>query len=246
MKVIGIVGGVGPYAGLEFNKLIFDATPSKIDQNHLEVVLISASSKIEDRTQYILNQSTVSNPAEAIFSVILNLHKVGADLIAIPCNTAHSPPIMDVVIDKINRAGIKVKLVNMLEETFKYLKIDLSDIQRIGLLATRGTYQSEVYQTISDRFGIELLIPDKEKINQVHTSIYDQEFGIKAKSNPVLPKAITILKSNAEELISRGAQGIIMGCTEIPLALSGVKVPFPLLDPMDITAKVLVKLAQSS
>lgn len=247
-KVIGIAGGVGPYAGLEFNRKIFSATPAKTDQEHLEVILLSASATISDRTAYLLNPEKIENPGLGIFEVIKRLANIGAQLIAVPCNTAHSPKIWNVIKEKLQQSGLKgVQLIHMLEETFEHLKQHYPGIKRVGLLATKGTYYSKVYDQNAESSGFELIIPQAVMTERVHAAIYDCAYGIKAQSNPVTDKAKAELKFVANELIESGAQAVIMGCTEIPLALDGgeEELDVPLFDPMEITAKKLVALALS-
>ena len=239
-KIIGIVGGVGPYAGLDLKKKIFDNTKAFSDQEHLEVYLLSSSRHITDRTSFLKNPSDIENPAVAIFNVIKKLQRIGAHVIGIPCNTSHSPLIFNKIEFLIKNEGLDLELLNMIEETNIYIKNKLKDVKKTGLLATLGTYGSMVYQETFSTSGIEILVPDENDKEKVHNAIYDKSYGIKAFSNPVKKQAKEQLKAAINTLKKKGAQAIIMGCTEIPLALNKNDSDLPLVDPTTVLARALI------
>ena len=94
---IGVLGGAGPYAGLDLMRKIFDQTEANCDQEHLSVIQYSLSEHIIDRTRFLLGE-TDENPGEAIGEIMVRMAKAGATVIGVPCNTAHSPRIMDVAV----------------------------------------------------------------------------------------------------------------------------------------------------
>ncbi|MGM0497436.1 MAG: aspartate/glutamate racemase family protein, partial [Bacteroidota bacterium] len=100
MKIIGVVGGIGPYAGLDLCEKIMKETLVKSDQDHLPIAMLSVPGKIEDRSRFLLGQSE-TNPAFAVSEVIQKLHDVGATHIGIPCNTMHAPEIFDTLEDQM-------------------------------------------------------------------------------------------------------------------------------------------------
>ena len=101
---IGIVGGAGPYAGLDLAQKILEQTIAEKDQDYLPTLLISTPDKIEDRTRFLLGEIT-SNPAHSIFRNLCDLNTLGASVVGIPCNTAHAPAIKDVFLEKWNLVG---------------------------------------------------------------------------------------------------------------------------------------------
>lgn len=248
-KIIGIVGGVGPYTGLSINKSIFDNTlTSGTDQEHLEVYLLSRSSDITDRTDFLSGKDAV-NPAGGIYRTIEKLHKIGAEIIGIPCNTAHAPKIFNSIEKQIKGAALDVKLLHMIEETANYIKATYGDIKKIGLLGTLGTFNTKIYQNILEKNDdYSVLIPQTlEERKKVQLAISHREYGIKAVANPVSREAIYILKKASEQLYFRGAELIIMGCTEIPLALNNDHFDkIPLLDPSEILSRALIREAAPS
>lgn len=243
-KIIGIVGGVGPYAGLDLNRKIFDSTVTDgTDQDHLEVMLFSAGSRIPDRTGYLLGQGKV-NPAEGLFEACQALAAAGAGVAAIACNTAHAAAIIGPLREKLQQDGLPLELVDIIEATGEYVRDRFGPGARVGLLATEGTIRCRVYERLLEWPGAvgSLVIPDEEMIRRVHMAIYDREWGIKARSNPVSEKAEEECRAAVNHLAENGAAAVILGCTELPLALPGrFHGSIELIDPTLITARALVR-----
>ena len=237
---IGIVGGVGPYAGLDLEKKVFDNVDAKCDQDYPDVMMISAPSLITDRSYYILHPET-DNPCTGIEYVIQRLSEAGATHIGIPCNTAHSPIIMNQVRKFIELNGIDVTLLNIVEETYKWVKENCKS-KDIVLYCTMGTYASGVYRSFFDsdeKYNI--IEPDDEDKQLIWDAIYSREYGINAFSNPVKEQALDNLMKVTQNMMARGYDTFIMGCTEIPLAMGRFKLPITLIDPAKILARALVK-----
>ncbi|OQW92178.1 MAG: hypothetical protein BWK79_15220 [Beggiatoa sp. IS2] len=243
-KIIGIVGGVGPYAGLDLHtKICNNTVTTGIDQDHLEVYLLSRSAHIPDRTAFLLDR-TLPNPAHGIFTTVAKLVYIGAQVIGIPCNTSHALPIFQPLREQITQAGFNIELLHMIEETYHFLQSQYAHISKIGLLATQGTYFSGVYaEILESEHKYHVLLPTEVQRPLVHQAIYHPEYGIKARANPVTAKAIQALTDVGNSLIAAGAEVLIMGCTEIPLALNRAHFSVPLIDPTDILARALVHRA---
>ena len=245
-KAIGIVGGVGPYAGLDLNQKIFACTTVKTEQDHFQVYLLSCSSLIGDRTEYLLHPESHENPGEAIYEVVAKLNAIGAQVIGIPCNTSHCAPIYDVIVARIRENRLPITLVNMIEETARFTMGAVPRVRRVGLLATRGTYSSGVYQSTFASLGeVEVLSPEPHEQESVHASIYDPTYGIKTHPNPISREAVKILTDAGKGLIARGAEAVIMGCTEIPLALRPVALGVPMIDSTLVLARALIARAEA-
>ncbi len=236
-KIVGIVGGVGPLAGVDFHRKIVEATKVSKDQEHLEIYHISASGKIGDRSAYLKDRS-LPNPAYGIIYAMKKLLQIGAGILTIPCNTAHSTPILSIVLDYLQDKD--VKFINLVEQTC--LKINNLKLRKVGLLSTLGTYGSGVYaEYFSELDCGELICPDEEDMNLVSSAIYDSKRGIKSGGD--FSWAKERLDRVARELIGKGAEAIIMGCTEIPLAMQQKDFDVKLLDPCMVLAQEVVKEA---
>lgn len=219
MKTLGVIGGVGPMATAYFLRRVIEMTDAKTDQEHIEVLLHSKPS-IPDRTRFILGQSDES-PLPDFVRIAKSLAEQGAQVIAIPCVTAHffQHQIED---------AVGVPVLNAVEETA--LCLQAAGIERAGLMATDGTVSAGLFRSVFAQCGIELLIPGTEGQRRIMHLIYD---NIKAGLSPELD----CLEQADRELKDRGAQAIILGCTE----LSVVKRDFPLgpeyLDALDALAR---------
>ncbi|MHC4396633.1 MAG: aspartate/glutamate racemase family protein [Planctomycetota bacterium] len=241
-EIIGIVGGLGPYAGLDLAQKIFDQTIAKQDQEHLSIALLSLPAEIADRTAFLLGK-TKTNPADAIFKIITKLEQLGASVVGIPCNSMHSPPIFDAILEKLKTSESKIKLINMVAETAEFVRQNHLKIKNIGLLCTTGTAKTLVYQNFFQPPDFNIILPD-ETVQQdmVNNAIYDLDVGIKAKSNPVTKAAREKLLQAVGFLQKQGAEAIILGCTEIPLAISDKKIGQTIIiDPTLILARALIK-----
>ena len=239
-KAIGIVGGMGPYAGMDLERKIFDCIDAKSDQDYPDVIMISASRLIPDRSYYIMHPDT-ENPCIGISYVVQKLAAMGATHVAIPCNTAHSPIIMNQVRKFIEMNGLDLVLMNIVEETYRWVKENVAG-RKIVLYATAGTYYSGVYQQFFDPDGdYQIVEPDEDDRTLIWEAIYNREYGIKACSNPITDKAVENFKIVTEKMVLRGYDTFIMGCTEIPLAMGRLRMPITKIDPAKILAQALVR-----
>ena len=116
-KMIGVVGGIGSYAGIDLIRKIYDNTNANSDQEHLPISMLSIPYKVLDRTEY-LQGKIKENPGNAIAEIITKLSLTGAEIVGIPCNTAHAPQIFNVIKNKVPK---QCKLLHLIEEVGKYL-----------------------------------------------------------------------------------------------------------------------------
>ena len=264
VSIIGIIGGIGPQAGIDFAEKILSNTRAARDQDHLNCMLISCPSLIPDRTEFILgSKNDDENPAFGLFECASRLYAAGSRLAVVACNTAHASRIYSPFLEMAKDAFPALRIENMLEVCADFTKTRLK-ISELGLLATLGTHKSGVYREYFRREdGFSLIEPDDEGQKRVHEAIYGEYFGIKAHSWPISPQASEIIKKEILRLSARGARAIILGCTELPLAfrmmnnpVSGnpqkaislldtglTNYPVPLIDPGLIAARRLIELA---
>lgn len=243
-KVIGVIGGVGPNAGLDFVRNIFANTIARKDQEHLNCLLISCSSIIPDRTEYLLS-IVKENPAYGMFECAKCLHVAGANYVAVACNTAHSDRIFSLFRTMVEESLPGLEVINMIETCADYAKKDLKpgSVKKIGLLATLGTHTTKVYhEYLKKEEGLILIEPSPEVQKEVHAAIYDLDYGIKSHSTPVTDKARKVIEKEIHNLIEQGAEAVILGCSELPLAVNIEDFSIPFLDPGLICARRLIEL----
>ena len=240
--MIGIVGGVGPYAGLDLAKNVFDNTLADSDQEHLPLVMLSVPETILDRTEYLLNIVN-DNPGRAIAKVILRMENMGATVAGIPCNTAHEKAIFGLTRKVLAENNADIELLSMVDKTIEAIITDYPGIMKIGVLSTTGTYQFNIYSGPLKNARLEPIVPAIEVQEEiVHPAIYNKDYGIKAKSNPVTEKARTDLLAIINQLKENGAELIIKACTEIALAIPEQVVHgVPMVDPSIVLARSLIK-----
>jgi aspartate racemase len=241
--LIGVIGGVGPYAGLDFFRNILGNTVTTRDQDHVGAVLISCPALIPDRTDYLLDGET-ENPAVGMFECAKYLDAIGVKYTSVACNTAHSKRIFEPFTALVREKLPNLEIINMLETCARYVKHNMPNLRTIGYLATKGTYKSGVYhEYFKAEDGFSLMEPEVRGQERIHEAIYSTEFGIKAHSDPVQAKARSILLYETFKLLDRGAEAVILGCTELPLAVNPGDFLAPVFDPGKLTARALIGLA---
>lgn len=230
--MIGVVGGVGPRAGVEMVHRLHRESGATSDQTHPRVLLWSAPSDIPDRTAYLLGESQ-ADPAPALADILVELGRAGATVAGIPCVTAHAPAIFDRIQRQVRGRGAPV-LLSMIEAL--QLNLRRARASRIGILSTLGTHSSGLFQESLAEFELQFLDPTGRR--RLHQAIY----RIKAESSSLPEGAVDTIRRSAAELIHRGAEVVILGCTELPLALPQESLEgVPLLDPMAALSQELIR-----
>ncbi len=212
-KIIGIIGGMGPLATADLFEKITLHTRAQRDQDHLRV-LIDSNTGIPDRTAALLHGG--EDPAPQLVASAVLLEKMGAEVLVMPCNTAHS------FYDAIT-AAVRVPVLHMIRLTAQALRE--RGVAAAGLLATDGTIQAGVYQKAFAGTGIRLLTPEGADQQAIMDLTYR---GIKAGDLHHDPAPA---RRAMEELLGRGAQTLILGCTELPLAAKLYHLDYPFTDP---------------
>ncbi|MBI9013665.1 MAG: amino acid racemase [Clostridiales bacterium] len=209
MKTVGILGGMGSMATVDLFSKIIKHTQVTCDQDHLHII-IDNYAEIPDRTHYILHKE--HNPLYKMIEAAKRLESAGADILLMPCNTAHF------FYEDLEKE-IGIPIIHMMRETKKAVEGSLM------LFATEGTYAADLYKGV--------LYPDKEIQTKITELIYDykQHGKINDKTKASILKQITHV------------DGIILGCTELPLIFNQEDTCIPLIDPTEILARKAVKSA---
>lgn len=222
MKKLGVIGGMGPLATAIFMELVIEMTDARRDNEHIAMDIISIPT-IPDRTAYILGKSTQS-PVEQIISVEEELEARGAEVLAMPCNTAFY--FYDDIVKKS-----ELPLIHAIEETAVCLKE--ADVKCAGILATDGTIQTGLFQSVLDKYGIQAVLPDVYHQKLVMSMIYDD---VKAGNTIEESK----LKAVEAHLRENGAQVLVLGCTELAVAKRSGMVQEGYLDTLEVMARKAV------
>ncbi len=239
--MIGVVAGVGPYAGLDLLKKIADQTAARSDQEHLTVASLSQPATIPDRSAFLLGESLL-NPAGPILEQLHQLEHLGATVAGIPCNTAHAAPIMDLIEHGLATSASRLRLLHMINEVGHMIQRHYPSVQTVGVLATIGTTFSRVYPQTLEPLGLRVINAGERLLkDKIQPAIYDTQYGIKA-CGYATERAREALLFSIDALRSQGAQAIILGCTELPLAFEGSEVGgLPLIDSNKALARALIR-----
>jgi aspartate racemase len=252
--LIGILGGLGPEAGrLLHGYIIEEAARFKevtCDQDHYDVLHFSLPSIIPDRASYIFDP-TSPNPTPIIFKILCSMAQVAREYnrpiyVCIPCNTYHAPVLFEPLQHALAQSEISnhLKMLNLIEESALAVKNLDPSLKRIGLISTSGERASGIYRYYLSLQGIKLIQIDEKEQQFVDDAIYNPSYGLKATSlgTPIVRE---MLRDVVTLLQKRGADTIILGCTELPFVFdqevwSGVH----FISPMRIMAHRLIQEAQ--
>ena len=226
-RTIGIIGGMGPAATCDLMKKIIENTAAEDDQHHIHLV-VDSNTSIPDRTAAILSGG--ESPVPEMVKSAVRLQAMGADFLIMPCNTAHY------FCDQI-RPFVEIPILHMIRETAMRLKEQ--GIRKAALLATNGTVRSGIYQGVMDEAGIELVYPSPDEQTFVMSLAYDW-----VKRGITDPKLLPgdRMRELSNDLVGRGAERIILGCTELPIAFAGMP-EIPVSDPTLILAEAAIRFA---
>ena len=225
MKIMGVLGGMGPLATADFIRKVVGLTDARRDSEHIHTI-IDSHCHIPDRSSYILGHG--ENPLNYLIQSAKNLEMIGADYIVMPCNTAHF-----FYKDILNH--IDIPFINMIEETAKYLK----GYNKVGLLATEGTYSSKIYNQAFEKYNIEVIQPSEE-LKKVITDII---YSIKGGKQPGSEKNRKKIEEIFDFFKEQGTEKVVLGCTELSLIFNSCDKNYFLVDPTEILARSAIKFA---
>jgi aspartate racemase len=211
-------------------------TPARRDQDHVKL-LVEQNPQIPDRTENLIGEG--ADPTVSLYATCKRLEEGGADIIAIPCNTAHA------FVERI-QPYLRVPIVNMLTETVRHVREHYPAQRKIGVLATSGTMASGVYEKALEAQGLQLIAPEPALQSRVMQVIYGKQ-GVKAGFTA--GACHDDIAAAVEGLIDEGVVVIVLGCTELPLLLphaefvgsGGARVT--LIDPTDVLARRCIAYA---
>jgi len=229
-KVIGILGGLGPEATVFIFQTILQHTPASKDQEHLRI-LIDNNPKVPERLPAILGSGP--DPVPMMVSSIQALTRAGAEFIIIPCVTAHY------FLPELRRK-ITLPILSMLDEAALQISASRPAIKMIGLLAAEGTMKVGLFQNRLSQEGIQTIIPEGDDRAEVQNYIFKiKDTRSKHDRKEILKKFGEI----GERMIVRGAQAILIGCTEISIVVNPDSFAVRGFDALTILARAAIREA---
>jgi len=228
LKVLGILGGMGPAATADLLQKIVRYTDAEDDQHHIRI-LVDDNVNIPDRTAAILHGG--EDPVPYMVDSAQKLESIGADFLIMPCNTAHY--FLDAVA-----AEVDIPFLSVLDVVVDRLRE--KGIHKAAVLATDGTVQSGIYSNALEAAGIEPLYPDAEGQANLMSLIYDYvKKGITERSQ--LPERD--VQAVLAGLKQQGAETFLLACTELPIAFEAMHLHCSCEDPTTLLAKAAIREA---
>lgn len=222
-KTVGIIGGMGPMATVHLMQRIVEMTDARKDQEHIPM-LVYHLPQIPDRTAFLEGRSRES-PVLPIQQAAIKLEEQGADLLVIPCVTAHA-------FLKSIQHEVSIPVMNAAEECSSLLQ--KSGVAEVGILATDGALRCEIFQSTLYRKGIRTILPSERMQHALMRLIYSVLKAGKMADTGTLAEICNELKEN-------GAQAIVLGCTELSLIWKEQLPAGMYLDAIDVMARRVVE-----
>jgi len=224
MKKLGLVGGISWVSTMDYYKLINEGINQTLGGlNFAECVIYSLN--FGD-----IHEKTWPSSFELLRDACMSLKRSGVSAIVLCANTAH------LFADALEKE-IQLPIIHIGEETAKAIK--QQDLKKVGLLGTKITMEMTFYRERLEKNGLEVLVPESEEVRDYIQHTLKEELGRGIINPSTKEKYISI----AQSLIDRGAEGIILGCTEIPLLLSQKDFSLPIFDTTKIHARAAVEYA---
>lgn len=227
MKTIGLIGGMSWESTSEYYRIINEEIKERLGGLHSAKCLINSVDFEEiERCQ---SSGDWDGAGEILGNAAYSLQKGGADFIIICTNTMHK------VVEKI-KEKIDIPVLHIADATAKEIK--RKDIQKVGLLGTKYTMEQDFYKSRIEEHDIKVIVPSEKNRKEINKVIYTE-----LCLGKIVSQSREYYKRVIEELVQKGAQGIILGCTEIGLLIKQENVSVPIFDTTHIHAIEAVKVA---
>lgn len=226
MKKLGLVGGISWVSTMDYYKFINEGVNSKLGGlNFAECIIYSLN--FGD-----IQAKTWDHSFELLLNACDSLKRSGVDGIALCANTAH------LFAEKLQET-IELPIIHIGVETAK--AVNKQGLKKVGLLGTKFTMEMDFYRNKLGEYGLEVLIPEKQETRDYIQHTIKEELGI----GFINPKTRTNYISIVEELVDRGAECVVLGCTEIPMLISQEDFTIPIFDTTKIHSQAIVEYVVS-
>jgi aspartate racemase len=224
-RTVGVLGGMGPDATVDFMAKVIAATQAEKDQDHLRM-LVDNNPQVPNRQAALLRGG--EDPGPALAAMARGLEAGGAEFLVMPCNTAHA--FKDAILDAVD-----IPLLSIIDVTVDACE----DFAAVGVLATDGCIASEVFQRALAARRLRAILPDEAELRELMQLVTRVKAGDRGTDVGAAMGAL------AGALVARGADVIIAGCTEIPLVLDSGVLDVPVVSSTDVLAEATVAMARS-
>ena len=228
-KIVGVIGGMGPEATVDLMWRVIRTTPVQDDIDHIRMI-VDNNPKVPSRIEAII-EGTGESPAPILVQMGSKLMEYGADFLVIPCNTAHY------YLDDI-RSAVSIPVIDMIELTVDAVLRENPALKTTGLLASEAVLQTGLYKKRFCERDVDVVYPQDElqgKLMNAIRTIKTGRYGASEKS---------ILRSAAHDMIERGAETLIIACTELSLIADALDPGVKVYDSAQILAEAVVRIAK--
>lgn len=227
-KTVGVMGGMGPDATVDFMARVIALTESNGDQDHVHMI-VDQNPTIPDRQTAI--RDGTDDVSKALGAMAKRLEDAGADFLVMVCNTAH------VFLDDVH-ATTDIPFIHLIEESVREIDIIRPDAKIVGVMATVGCLDTEIYQDAITASGRVALVPEGGDLQKLMDLIEAIKAGNKDED------VRQDMQASANKLVARGADIIIAGCTEIPIVFEGENCEVPVISSTGVLAQRTLELAK--
>jgi len=230
-KVVGIIGGMGPEATVDLMARVIKATPASDDIDHIRMV-VDNNPKVPSRIRALI-EKTGESALPCLQDMARRLAGWGVDFLAIPCNTAHIyyPGVQE---------AVNIPVLDMIELTTERLSAENPGMRTVGLLASTAVLNLALYEKRLAEKGVELISPVAENqdlvmaaIRTIKTSNYGREI-------------MDDIQAAADDMVDRGAEALIVACTELSIISTSLQLPDPCYDASQVLAEAIVIFARET
>jgi aspartate racemase len=228
MKTIGLLGGMSWESTVTYYQLINEAVREKLGGLHSAKCILYSVDFAE--IEALQHEGRWQAAARDLVAAGQAVEKAGADFLLLCTNTMHK------VADTL-QAGIRIPFLHIADAIGE--RVRQTGLGRVGLLGTRFTMEDDFFKgRLANRFNLDTIVPGPDEREAVHRIIYEE-----LCVGSIRPESKDILSGIMNQLVERGAEGIVLGCTELGLLVGGPDSPVPLFDTTRTHARVAVEFA---
>lgn len=234
-KVVGVLGGLGPEATVDFLSKVVARSGATADQEHIRLI-VDINPTVPDRNRAVAGEGP--SPGPALAAMARGLERAGADFLVMVCNTAHA-------FQGDISSATDLPFVSLIDETVAATLTRAPAARTVGVLATAGSLDARLYQDAFAERGVGVVAPENESRRRFMELLYRIKRG--DKTSAVRGAMLEL----AAELIGAGAEAVVAGCTEVPLVLSseelrGVAAHLPLVDSTEALVEATIAYARGT
>jgi len=226
-KLVGIIGGMGPDATVDFMSQILQVTPATKDQDHVRMV-VENNPRIPSRQAAMRGDG--QSPGPAIAAIATRLEAMGAEFLVMPCNLAHAWQ-SDI------EAAINIPFISIVEESVRSALQRSGDDSAVGLMTTPGCFTAGLYQQALAEAGRPVIMQTPEELAEAMSLVEQIKSGNRSQ------QVASGLRALANKLVDRGAKVLIAACTEFPLVLDESMFDVAFVSSTDVLARKAVAIA---